>query len=261
MGKVFCSSDWHGCGKLAKKVIEYLQPDDTLYFLGDAIDRGEDGIEILQMFMKDNRVKFLGGNHEKMMYDTTVRPSRWEKSMWFQNGGSKTIEKFDKLKEQEKREIIEYIKNGFQQTSFTYKTLDGKTIIMEHAGYTPGRMPTRTHDPLWDRGHFYDSWPEEHYRTQKDMSDIYLVHGHTPIQYLLFEYGFNGSMESITEKKWLQYKREWHENGVTEFKPKILRYCDGHKFDIDMCTVASKRIALLDLETFDEIYFDEEEGE
>ena len=41
-------------------------------------------------------------------------------------------------------------------------------------------------------------------------------------------------------------------------KPNIIRYCDGHKFDIDMCTVVSGRIALLDLDTFEEIYIDGE---
>ena len=260
MGRVFCSADWHGCGKLAKKVIDSLQPDDTLYFLGDAIDRGEDGIEILQMFMKDSRVKFLCGNHEQMMYEQNVRPDQWNKSIWFQNGGSTTIEKFDKLKKQEKRDIIDYIKDGFQQTQFVYKTIDGRSIIMEHAGYSPFCTTIRPHDPFWDRKHFLDPW-QMGAGTSETARDTYIVHGHTPVQYLLFEYGYHGQEMRILTKEWLQYKREWHENSITKFKPEILRYCDGHKFDIDMCTVASNRIALLDLDTFEEIYFDKEEGE
>ena len=39
-------------------------------------------------------------------------------------------------------------------------------------------------------------------------------------------------------------------------KPEVIRYCDGHKFDIDMCTIASERIALIDLDTFEIKYFD-----
>ena len=36
-------------------------------------------------------------------------------------------------------------------------------------------------------------------------------------------------------------------------------YCDGHKIDIDIGCFASKQIALLDLDTFEPIYFKLEE--
>ena len=56
----------------------------------------------------------------------------------------------------------------------------------------------------------------------------------------------------------MEIKRQWFENGIVDWKPTIVRYCDGHKFDIDMGTIASDRIALLDLDTFEEYYFDKE---
>ena len=84
---------------------------------------------------------------------------------------------------------------------------------------------------------------------------MYLVHGHTPVQYLKFDYGYNG--QEPLSKEDLKFKRTWDLNAI--YKPEVIRYCDGHKFDIDMCTIVSGRIALLDLDTFEVIYFDEGE--
>ena len=69
MGKVYASSDWHGNGELAIKVLNYLQPDDKLYFLGDAIDRGPHGYQIMTQLLEDKRVIYMLGNHEQMMLE------------------------------------------------------------------------------------------------------------------------------------------------------------------------------------------------
>ena len=41
-----------------------LRPDDTLYILGDVIDRGPDGVKILQDMMARPNVVPILGNHE-----------------------------------------------------------------------------------------------------------------------------------------------------------------------------------------------------
>ena len=133
-----------------------------------------------------------------------------------------------------------------------YTSKSGNGIILEHAGYTPdnlGEVLHLNHDPVWDRSHFYDNWT--------GTENMYLVHGHTPVQYLKFNYGYNGQ-EPFTQED-LKFKRTWDLNST--YKPEVIRYCDGHKFDIDMCTIVSGRIALLDLDTFEVIYFDEGEKE
>ena len=131
----------------------------------------------------------------------------------------------------------------------TYTNVDGKKIVLEHAGFTPG-PPHRSHDPLWDREHFLDSW-------KKSETD-YIIHGHTPVQYLEFYYGYNGQTKKDTEK--MKAQIEFDKTGdITNWKPTILHYCDGHKIDLDMCTITSGRVALLDLDTFEEIYFDDKE--
>ena len=68
-------SDLHGQFDIFMRLLEkaHFSPDDKLYMLGDAIDRGPDGIKILQYVMNSENMEFLLGNHELMML-TSVDP-------------------------------------------------------------------------------------------------------------------------------------------------------------------------------------------
>ena len=132
-----------------------------------------------------------------------------------------------------------------------YTSKNGKNIILEHAGYTPnsiGKSKWKKHDPLWDREHFWDEWTGD--------ENTYLIHGHTPVQYLKFEDGYIDCLPLTKEE--LQLKTTWDIKG--KYIPQVIRYCNKHKFDIDMCTIISGRIALIDLDTFEIIYFDKEKN-
>lgn len=259
---VYATSDWHGCGDVAMKVFDFLKEDDTLYFIGDAIDRGPDGIKLLNKLLTDSRVIFLKGNHEEFM--ESCLPDMIEGRFSFAhiwlgtNGGDKTWDAMKHLSDESKMWYVHKIHK--MPLKVVYDSPLGHTVILEHAGYSPFAMPRRSHDSLWDRDHFYDSWNEDFGTEGKDPKHTFLVHGHTPVQYLKFSYGYKGQPE-ITTKEELEIKRQWFENGIIDWKPEILRYCDGHKFDIDMCTILSGRVALLDLDTFESIYFDTEETE
>lgn len=66
---IYVLSDIHGrldrFEKMLKKID--LQDSDTLYILGDVIDRGKDGIRILKKITEMPNAKMLLGNHEYMM--------------------------------------------------------------------------------------------------------------------------------------------------------------------------------------------------
>ena len=47
----WCFSDIHGQRELFDQVMAEIGSDDTVYFLGDAIDRGPDGWNILKELM------------------------------------------------------------------------------------------------------------------------------------------------------------------------------------------------------------------
>ena len=69
LGKmIYVISDIHGCYRSYLKMLEKLgvRESDTVYVLGDTIDRGRNGIKVLQdMMMRPNIIPILG-NHEYM---------------------------------------------------------------------------------------------------------------------------------------------------------------------------------------------------
>ena len=49
MGRIYASSDWHGCSGPAMKLLSSLKEDDKLYYLGDSVDRGSDGLALFNL--------------------------------------------------------------------------------------------------------------------------------------------------------------------------------------------------------------------
>ena len=69
---IYVSSDWHGVE--LKKIIELLKKadfsdEDFLFVLGDIIDRGEHGVELIKKIMFEPNIKLIRGNHEQMLLD------------------------------------------------------------------------------------------------------------------------------------------------------------------------------------------------
>ena len=86
-----------------------LQPDDTLYILGDVIDRHPDGIRILRTIMDAPNIKMILGNHEYMMLRAIGRPYdayeqtddlfvAEQRELWYRNGGYVTHSHWKRLK-------------------------------------------------------------------------------------------------------------------------------------------------------------------
>ncbi|MDD6729000.1 MAG: fructose-bisphosphatase class III [Eubacteriales bacterium] len=66
----YVCSDIHGYYGEYMDALGLLGKDDTLYIIGDVLDRGPDGIEILLDIMNRKNVVLLKGNHEYMLTDT-----------------------------------------------------------------------------------------------------------------------------------------------------------------------------------------------
>ena len=71
----YCISDIHGEILKWKDMLELIQfsDEDTLYVLGDVIDRNPHGIEILREIMQRSNIHMIVGNHEDMMLKTLGR--------------------------------------------------------------------------------------------------------------------------------------------------------------------------------------------
>lgn len=71
MGYTYVTSDIHGMAFLLEEMLEKIgfSDADTLYILGDMIDRGPDPAGVLDLAASQNNIIALMGNHEEMFID------------------------------------------------------------------------------------------------------------------------------------------------------------------------------------------------
>lgn len=233
MNKIYAFSDVHGMYNLWKQIDEFCDETDRIVFLGDAADRGPDGLKIITELLADKRITYLKGNHEDFFIQIGTEILEGHTSsipLWHQNGGNPTIEALLSKPEDIAWKYIHKLKNLPDIAEFTNQ--NGQKIILSHAGcpLTHKKEYERYSgiDYLWDRNHI--SWDIESDITD-DMPII--IHGHTPVPVLAF-------------------------HGECPSNPlQIHKYCNGHKIDIDLGCFETKCIALLDLDTLEPIYFKE----
>ena len=118
---VYAVSDLHGQFNTfieGLKKIDF-KDDDRLYFIGDAIDRGPDGIKILKYIKKHENMDLIIGNHEFMMLNSVDLEGKnkcngMDSNLWlYANGGRITFEKYIKLKKSERLELLEWLKERY----------------------------------------------------------------------------------------------------------------------------------------------------
>ena len=232
MHKVYAFSDIHGMYNLWHQISEYCDETDKIYFLGDAADRGPDGMKIISELLGDKRIIYLKGNHEDMFvkigseilegYTSSIQ-------LWYENGGAPTIATLLQKPEAIAWQYIHKLKNLPETAEYINK--NGKKIILSHAGRPIMDLYNyaasgKGIDYLWDRDHFM--WDAAEEMTEK-MPII--IHGHTPVP-ALPHFGV--------------YPKNFYE---------IAKYCKGHKIDIDLGCFDTEKVALLDLDTLEPIYF------
>lgn len=134
-GEEYVCSDLHGQYEVYKSMIDSIKENDKLYILGDVIDRGPDGIKILQDIadrQESGQVELFLGNHEYMMLQSLFLEDESVKKIWTSenNGGNKTKQDFDQLSIEDKNRIIELLLN-----SLVYKEIEcnNERIHLVHA--------------------------------------------------------------------------------------------------------------------------------
>lgn len=139
----YVMSDIHGQMRRFNSIMKQidLRPEDTLYVLGDVIDRNPDGIRILRRLMSMPNVKMLLGNHEHMMLDALYYPHDdfefgWQYrneqrlSLWYRNGGDTTHRYLKRIKKSIRAEVFEYLNRLPINVEIT---VGGKPYILTHA--------------------------------------------------------------------------------------------------------------------------------
>ncbi|MBQ8412381.1 MAG: fructose-bisphosphatase class III [Lachnospiraceae bacterium] len=186
---VYCVSDIHGDYEGYKKLMDKikLRDEDTLYVIGDVVDRGPGSIKILQDMMLHHNIIPIIGNHEYMAINclkflskeiTYESISCLDSGMlqglaeWQNVGGQATIDEFYKISPEEKADIIEYLE---EFSLYEEISVEGKDYVLVHAGLS-NFAPDR---PLIDY-HISEMIFMRPYYDRVYYEDKYLVTGHLP---------------------------------------------------------------------------------
>jgi serine/threonine protein phosphatase 1 len=147
--------DIHGCSEALTTLLKDVkpQPEDTLIFLGDYIDRGPDSYAVIETIMEWNRrctVIALAGNHEEMLL--RARADRRAISDWMTYGGTSTLESYQRRSTASGFEVIpEHHWKFFGEQTLKYWEND--QYIFVHGALYPDLELAEQPDSvlLWER--------------------------------------------------------------------------------------------------------------
>jgi serine/threonine protein phosphatase 1 len=162
---------------MVEKIIR-LEKGDTLFLLGDYIDRGQSSREvidyILQLKNESYTVKPVMGNHEFMLLRSLEDPEFFR--LWIVNGCAATLLSFgadpEKVHDRQSVFIIPDLYIRFFSKLPLYEETEDFLIV--HAGVPPGISDIKDHPEtvLWTRDETIN---------EKILGNRRLVHGHTPV--------------------------------------------------------------------------------
>ena len=184
-------SDIHGQYDMFLEILKKIEikDEDTLYVLGDVLDRGPNPIKVLLKLMEMPNAICLVGNHEYMAIEclTFLLKEVTDRALeeldfktlenlvtWQYNGAKSTIDEFRALSVEMQEEVIEFIKDF---SIYEELEINGQKYLLVHAGlgnFEPDKdiEDYSLHDLVWKRAE-YD---------RKYYEDKIVITGHTPTQ-------------------------------------------------------------------------------
>ena len=184
-------SDLHGEYKKFMKMLKKIdfKDSDTLYIIGDVLDRGPNPIKIIKKLMEMPNVICLVGNHEFMAMEClsvlnneitedfllNMDPKDFDNIInWQYNGCDSTLREFRALSVDERNEVMDYIKDF---TLYEEIEVNDRKYLLVHSGiggYIPGTdiEDYSVYDMVWERADYGLQY----------FDDIFVISGHTPTQ-------------------------------------------------------------------------------
>lgn len=170
---IYVTSDLHGC---APEVLFGLlesagfSQEDYLFILGDVVDRGEHGVELLRWIAEQPNVELILGNHEAMLLScdfvfeelteeslTKLDPEKMELlDTWLSNGALPTVKGLCKLIKSAPEILAGILEFLWDAPLYDVVEISGRTYILVHAGlenFDP-KKSLDSYDPrelLWAR--------------------------------------------------------------------------------------------------------------
>lgn len=201
---IYCIADLHGDYIRYDTILKMINfsDNDTLYVLGDVVDRGSDSCKILlDMMQRPNIIPILG-NHEYMAMQTLkwLKNDITEENLsklsndrltglneWLNVGGMTTLDEFRKLTKDEQEMVLEYLE---EFSLYEEVSVGGKDFVLVHAGldnFSPDKNldDYQLHELIFNKPDY----------SKKYFEDKYLVTGHTPTRFIHEE--INGYSRNI----------------------------------------------------------------
>ena len=186
---VYVMSDLHGNYDGFMSILEQIKfsVEDELYVDGDIVDRGRDGIKILQYMMMQPNIYPIIGNHEYALMQvldfvtqeitedsiSKIDEKTLQNIIEYQNiGGQVTLDEFHKLSKEEQQDIMDYLE---EFTAYEEITVSGKSFVIIHAGFINFNLNRRLDDyQLYELIFKAPDYEKVYFK------DKYLVTGHLP---------------------------------------------------------------------------------
>lgn len=189
---IYAVSDLHGCYDKFMKLLGMigLKEDDTLYVLGDIVDRGHENVALIREIVLRPNVRALMGNHDYMaslMLKTDgmkAVPAASGKAAltgkaeanevfeaWLSDGGETTWAEFERLSLQERKVVQRYLRS---LPVFEEIEVNGQVFHLSHTVPAREQMLDEDRRILTD---FLFASPEY---DKVYFPDKILVTGHTP---------------------------------------------------------------------------------
>lgn len=233
----YCVSDIHGEYGSYLQLLEkiHFSAQDTLYILGDLVDRGPQPLTLVRDVMARDNVIALAGNHDllacillrPLIYGGREQDLDEEKMMeilrWQQDGGASTLREFRALSVDQRREVVDWLA---ERELWQEVEAGGRRYLLVHAGLGRDFDPARPLDDYSLEDYLF-SRPDF---DRPAFADRYLVVGHTPTR------NIPGAVPD----------RIFRKNGY---------------IDIDCGCVRSGCLGALCLDTGEEIYMQRESGQ
>lgn len=170
----YVMSDIHGEYDMFIEMLEKINfsKDDTLYILGDIIDRGKQNVDIIDYIVTNPNIHLLLGNHEQLFIDFIESENR--DCSWLQCGGFSTYQEFTQKGSLYLEQVFLYFKK------LPYIKVVDKFILV-HAGLNINNEQTleelianqEKDNVIWDRSKI---------GKEKTFKDYTIICGHTPVQ-------------------------------------------------------------------------------
>lgn len=240
MQYTYIMSDIHGHYTEFIEMLKKINFDktDTLYIIGDIIDRGTENLKILDFIIENNNIHLLMGNHEDMLlhaYQDEGVNKLYYQTMWISNGGYTTEHELSMIDENKLNKYLSFLK---KLPLYKFLNIDNHEYLLVHAGIDIQNKKYLNKEVL-QKELINDSclWIRDEFLNNKLIEQLpfTIIFGHTPTANI-----FYNTYDLPQDKKKLALDN------------KILKW--SNRIAIDCGCAANRKLGCLRLDDMEEFY-------